>query len=216
MPARAPRFITFEGTEGAGKSTLLSLLQTELGRRGMAPESVLFTREPGGSELAEKIRALLLTGSGQIMDRITELLLYEASRAEHLYRVIRPALARKQWVFCDRYTDSSLAYQGHARGIPWKDVRKLNALATQDLVPSMTFLIDVDPAVGLARATDQNRFEQEGLAFQKKVRAGFLKIAREEPRRFRVIRAGKKTPMELCEEVLKELDKRFGRLGGHA
>lgn len=212
MPAKRPRplpFVTFEGTEGAGKSTLLSLLRSELLRRGVPNEQMLFSREPGGSELAEGIRHLLLNRS---MDATTELLLYEAARAEHLHSVIRPALEAGRWVFCDRYSDSSLAYQGSARGIAWKQVRELNRVATQGLAPTLTFWIDVDPAVGLARATDPNRFEKEGLAFQKKVRAGYLKIKREEPRRFCAIRVTGQTPLQLATVVLKELERRFPQL----
>ena len=196
------RFITFEGTEGAGKSTLIRQVAAELKRRSM---KVTVTREPGGSPVAESIRALILK---EAMDPWAELFLYEAARAEHLARTIRPALGQGHWVLCDRYADSSLAYQAHARGLPWKAVRELNQAATQGLQPDVTFLIDIDPRIGLRRAKDRNRFEAEGLAFQQRVRLGFLKARREEPRRWTVLRPGQDTPVELGRRVIADLSAR--------
>ncbi|MDR3607291.1 MAG: dTMP kinase [Oligoflexia bacterium] len=199
-------FITFEGTEGAGKSTLIRTLAEAL----PANRGVTLTREPGGSEIAEKIRGLILS---QAMDPWCELFLYEAARAEHLAKTIRPALDRGEIILCDRYTDSSLAYQAHARGLDWKKVTQLNRIATQGIAPHLTVLIDIDPARGLARANDRNRFEDEGIAFQARVRQGFLKARRENPKRWLVLKAedrnGAVPPESLAAKVIRELQKRF-------
>jgi len=202
-------FITFEGTEGAGKSTLISVLAGEL-TRYFADQAirrgVTITREPGGSGVAEKIRSVILN---EEMDPWCELFLYEAARAEHLARTVFPALERGDWVLCDRFTDSSLAYQAHARGLPWQQVKTLNRLATQNTKPDLTILVDIDPAVGLERAKDKNRFEAEGVAFQTKVRQGFLKSKKEDPKRWIVIPSSKGTPEENARKVLKALLNRF-------
>ena len=199
-------FITFEGTEGAGKSTLIRSLAALLESQGKA---VTMTREPGGSTLAEKIRSLILS---EKMDPRTELMLYEAARAEHLARTITPALEQGRIVLCDRYADSSLAYQGHARGLPWKEVLAANRIATQGRLPDLTVLIDIDPAEGLRQAQDANRFEAEGVAFQKKVRAGFLKARALRPSRWITIRARTGTPEEMAQSLLPKLQKKLGAL----
>lgn len=196
-------FITFEGTEGAGKSTLIRELATLLQAHSM---SVTLTREPGGNSVAEKIRSLILSDA---MDPWCELFLYEAARAEHLSKTLLPALSQGNWVLCDRFTDSSLAYQAHARGLPWSRVKTLNDIATQGLKPHLTVLLDIDPAVGLSRAKDKNRFEDEGVAFQKKVRAGFLKARKESPKRWVVISSSSGSAHDNAEKVMKVLQKRF-------
>lgn len=202
--AKAPGiFVTFEGTEGAGKSTLIRAIEPLLlaaGRR------VTLTREPGGSRVAEHIRAVILENP---MDPWTELFLYEAARAEHLAQTVRPALERGDVVLCDRFTDSSLAYQGMARGLDWTQVQKLNQIATQGLKPALTVFVDIDPRAGLARASDQNRFEDEGVAFQERVRKGFLKAMRQQPRRWWKIRANSGTPDAMAQAVYKEIARRF-------
>jgi dTMP kinase len=195
-------FITFEGTEGAGKSTLITALAARLEARGHA---VRTTREPGGTAVAERIRELIL---GEPMDPWTELFLYEASRAEHLARRILPALEEGAIVLCDRFTDSSLAYQGMARGLDWKTVRALNRIAARGLVPRATVFVDIDPAAGLRDAKDPNRFEAEGVEFQSLVRKGFLRAIREEPKRFVKVRARSGTPDEMAEKLLADLEKR--------
>lgn len=189
--------ISFEGTEGAGKSTLITAFAQLLKNEG---HSVVATREPGGSVVAEKIRSLILD---QAMDPWTEAFLYEAARAEHLAKTIRPALRDSAVVLCDRYTDSTLAYQGMARGLEWKTLRALNKIATQGLAPRLTVFVDIDPAKGLRDAKDPNRFEAEGVAFQVKVRKGFLKAMREEPRRFVKIKARSGTPDEMAVQLLR-------------
>jgi len=195
-------FITFEGTEGAGKSTLMRELASLLAHEG---HSVVTTREPGGSKVAEKIRSVILE---EEMDPWTETFLYEAARAEHLRETIIPALERGAIVLCDRFTDSTLAYQGMARGLNWKTLRALNKIATSGVTPKLTVFVDIDPARGLKDAKDPNRFEAEGVAFQTKVRNGFLKIIREEPRRFIKIKARSGTPTEMAEALLKQLRKK--------
>jgi len=197
-------FITFEGVEGAGKSTLIREVALRLSTQWK--REVIMTREPGGSRVAEKIRSVIL---GEPMHPKTELFLYEAARAEHLAQTILPALDAEKIVLCDRYADSSLAYQAHARGLNWEDVKKLNTLATGGLKPDLTVMLDVDPALGLARASDQNRFEKEGVEFQKKVRAGFLKARAEEPRRWLVIKVKAETPEQLADLVCKRISLRF-------
>ena len=173
---------------------------------GFSENRICVTREPGGTPVAEQIRKTILETQ---MSRWTELFLYEASRAERLEVTILPALNQGKLVLCDRFADSSLAYQGHARGIPWKRVKAVNAVATQGLVPDLTVMIDIDPAVGLDRAQDKNRFEAEGLKFQQKVRAGFLKARNENPSRWLVIKPGNKTPRELAAMVLEKFEKKF-------
>jgi len=195
--------ISFEGTEGSGKSTLIQHVSKLLEKAG---HKTVQTREPGGSELAEKIRSILL---GMSMDPWTELLLYEAARAEHLARTIRPALARGETILCDRFTDSTLAYQAYARGLPWNKVKALNRMATSGIQPNLTILLDIDPETGLRRARDPNRFEAEGVEFQKKVRNGFLKARAEEPKRWFTLKTQDKTPEQLAEAVEKQLFKRF-------
>lgn len=195
--------ITFEGTEGAGKSTLIATLADLLRSRG---RETVATREPGGSAVAEKIRALILN---EPMDPWTEAFLYEAARAEHLKKTIAPALARGAVVLCDRFTDSTLAYQGAARGLDWKTLRALNKIATNGLAPKLTVFVDIDPARGLREAKDPNRFEAEGTAFQTKVRRGFLRAIREEPRRFVTVRARSGTPEAMAAELLDRIARRI-------
>ncbi|NDD91682.1 dTMP kinase [bacterium] len=199
------RFITFEGTEGAGKSTLMAALRAELNRHGI---EVITTREPGGVPVAEKIRAVILENK---MSSWTELFLYEAARAEHLQSIILPALKRGAWVLCDRFTDSSLAYQGHARGLPWKKVEALNQLATDGREPDLVVWLDIDPEKGLRAAKDPNRFEAEGVAFQARVRAGFRKAMKRRPRYWLKLKAHSKAVDEMAASLASTLLKKFAR-----
>jgi dTMP kinase len=198
------RLITFEGTEGAGKSTLIREVAARLGSV-LGSRSIVITREPGGVHVAERIRSTILE---EEMSPWTELFLYEAARAEHLAEVVLPALKQGKFVLCDRFTDSTLAYQAHARGLPWKKVAELNHVATQGLKPDLTVLLDIDPAVGLKRAKVRTRFEAEGVKFQKKVRLGFLKARKADPRRWLTLQASSGSPDQLGQRVLADLRRR--------
>ncbi|MEO5969263.1 MAG: dTMP kinase [Bdellovibrionia bacterium] len=191
--------ISFEGTEGSGKSTLIREVGALLNQLG---QPSIQTREPGGSILAEKIRNLILESS---MNPWTELFLYEAARAEHLNQTILPALERGEIVLCDRFTDSTLAYQGHARGLPWNQIKILNKIATAGIRPRLTVFLDIDPEVGLRRAKDPNRFEAEGVHFQQKVRKGFLKARAERPNSWLTLRSDKLTAPILAKKVVNHL-----------
>jgi dTMP kinase len=183
------RFITVEGVEGAGKSTSLDFLQSLVEGAGKRVER---TREPGGTPLGEEIRALLLAHRQEGMDETTELLLMFAARSEHLARRIRPALARGDWVLCDRFTDASYAYQGGGRGLARARIGQLEAYVQGDLRPDLTLLLDLPVEQGLARAGKRSapdRFESEAARFFRQVRAEYLRIAEAEPHRVRVVDA---------------------------
>ena len=183
-------FITFEGGEGAGKSTQLNRLADRLEAAG---RDVVRTREPGGSPGAEAIRALLVTGEADRWSPITETLLMYAARRDHIEQVIAPALARGAVVLCDRFADSTRAYQGAGGGAPASLISALEAEVLGDLRPDLTLILDLPTASGLARAAGRGgmeaRFESKGLAFHERLRAGFLAIARAEPDRCRIIDA---------------------------
>ena len=187
-------FITFEGGEGSGKSTQIQLLVDHLSRAlsGVAP---VVTREPGGTDSAESIRQLLVTGKAERWRAATEAMLMSASRHEHVAHVLRPALAAGKLVICDRYNDSTRAYQGLVGGVSREDIEALNRLACGDLVPDLTILLDMDVAEGLRRASDragdESRFESKGLEFHQKVRTAFLDLAGRYPDRFVIVDAGR-------------------------
>jgi dTMP kinase len=180
--------ITFEGVEGCGKSSHVRRLSEVLRATG---HDVIETREPGGTGLGRSLRALLLTPADAPPAPLAELLLYCADRAQHLAEVVRPALAAGRVVLCDRFSDSTLAYQGYGRGLDLDLVRRLDALARDGLEPALTFLLDCPPAAGLARAKarsgEVDRFEQESLAFHEAVRQGFHALAASHPPRYRLI-----------------------------
>lgn len=176
-------FITLEGTEGAGKTTALAVLQDWFEAQGRV---VCATREPGGTPLAEELRDLLKTPRAEPVAAHTELLLMFAARAQHVEQVIQPALARGEVVLCDRFTDSSLAYQGYARGVALEKITQLADMVHPDCWPDRTFWLDLPVAQGLARAAGRgrfDRFEQEKVAFFEQVRAGFAAIAAQQPQR---------------------------------
>jgi dTMP kinase len=196
-------FITFEGGEGCGKSTQMKIL----GRRlESADIPFRMLREPGGTRVGEEIRAVLLDTAHAGLDARAELLLYEAARAQLVAEVIEPALEAGEIVVCDRFFDSTTAYQGHGRGLPLDEVASLNLSATGGLVPDVTILLDIDPRIGLERATGEgaDRLESEDLSFHHAVRDGFLAIAREEPARVRVIDA-EGTVDEVADRVMAAL-----------
>jgi dTMP kinase len=180
------RLIAFEGVEGSGKSTQLELLRRLLDSRG---REVVVTREPGGTPAGERVRALVLDPAVELHPR-AEALLFAAARAELVEAVIRPALERGAVVLCDRYLDSSLAYQGEARGLGRGPVSQVNRFATGGLLPDLVVLLDLDPAAGLARrARDPDRIEAQDLGFHRRVRAAFRDLAAAEPGRFAVVDA---------------------------
>jgi dTMP kinase len=180
------RLLAFEGVEGAGKSTQLALLRRELAARG---HEVVVTREPGGTPVGERVRAVLLDPSAELHPR-TEALLFAAARAELVERVIRPALERGAVVLCDRYLDSSLAYQGGGRGLGREPVAAVNRWATGDLVPDLVILLDLDPIEGLARRRgDRDRIERQDADFHARVADAFRALAAADPERFAVVDA---------------------------
>lgn len=200
-------FITLEGVEGCGKTTQLALLAEHLGRRG---RRVVTTREPGGTPLAEALRGLLLDPATGAISPLSELMMYAAARAQHVHAVIRPALERGDVVLCDRFCDSTLAYQGGGRGLAPDQIRTLNTLATGGLAPDCTLLFDLPVEEGLARSGKRgvlDRIEGEPADFHRRVRAAFLDIARAAPERITIIDAS--AP---AEEVFKAVRDRVDRL----
>lgn len=188
-------FITLEGGEGVGKTTQQALLAERLQREGYACVS---TREPGGTALGRALRELLLHGDP--LTPLAELLLYAADRAEHVNKVIAPALAVGQVVICDRFTDSTLAYQGYGRGLNLEQIRQLNHLATGGLQPQLTLWLDLAPEVGLARSRLGDKLEQEHLEFHRRVYRGFQALAAAEPQRIVRIDAGG-SPLEVAARI---------------
>ncbi len=192
----AGRFITLEGIEGAGKSTVARYIMEWLMARGVP---ALLTREPGGTPLAERVRELVLNTDGEPLPPTAELLLMFAARSIHLTELIRPALARGDWVICDRFTDATRAYQGAGRGLDPASIESLATLVHADLAPDLTLLLDLPVAVGLARAQARHavadRFEQERAPFFERVRAGYLQLARADARRFCVVDAARDLPL---------------------
>jgi dTMP kinase len=194
-----PLFIVLEGPDAAGKSTQLELLSQALTARGIP---VVTTREPGGTPLGQRLREILLDPKIP-MAPLTELLLMVADRHQHVEEVIKPALARGQWVLCSRYTLSSLAYQGRGRGLPLELIRKLNDLATSGLEPDYVFLLDLPPQVALERSRFRDRFEGEGLSFFTQVRLAYLEFLRTVPRGYVI--DGTFPPSRVTAEILARL-----------
>lgn len=196
-------FITLEGGEGVGKTTQQALLAERLQREGYACVS---TREPGGTALGEALRELLLHGDP--LTPLAELFLYAADRAEHVQKCILPALAAGQVVVCDRFTDSTLAYQGYGRGLDLEKIRQLNHLATGGLQPHLTLWLDLPPEVGLARSGLADRLEQERLEFHRRVHQGFQALAAAEPQRIVRIDAGG-SPLEVAARIWSVVQPRL-------
>jgi len=194
LPPPLPIFITFEGPEGSGKSTQLALLAAWLRGRG---QDVLLTREPGGTAIGDRVRAILLDPACGEMQAEAEVLLFSAARAQHVGQVIRPHLARGGVVLCDRYADSTLAYQGYGRGLNLATLGVITTFATGGLRPDLVVYLDIDAEAGLRRkqlhanddASQWNRMEQEALAYHQRVRAGYLRMAAAEPRRWLLVDA---------------------------
>ncbi|MBK7250306.1 MAG: dTMP kinase [Gammaproteobacteria bacterium] len=204
-------FITLEGIEGAGKSTLAAALTVMLERRGV---DIVRTREPGGTPLAERVRAVVLEPGAEALTPVAEMLLMFAARRIHLDNLVRPALARGACVICDRFTDATRAYQGAGRGVAMQLIDHLASLVHDGLQPSATVLLDLPVADGLARARarrgEPDRFEVEETAFFERVRACYLELAHAEPERFIVLDA-RRPPQELADEAANAL---LARLSG--
>jgi len=205
-------FITFEGIEGSGKSTQISRLLQYLMNSG---RSAILTREPGGTPIGDQVRKILLDPANRLLDPTAELLLYAASRAQHLREVILPALDAGKVVLCDRFSDATLAYQGYGRGLSIDTIRQLDGIVTAGLRPRLTILLDIDAATGVGRARGRNtsqglhgeaRFENEELAFHNLVRDGYLDLAKQDPGRIRTVDASR-TPEEIQEDVKRIVDE---------
>ena len=215
MSRTAIGFITFEGIEGSGKTTQIRLLAAHLESRGVQH---LVTREPGGTEIGEKIRALLLDPANNGMVPLAELFLYGAARSQHIEEVIEPAVARGEVVLCDRFTDATVAYQGYGRELPANIIKVMNSLVCADTKPDLTILLDMEPEAGLARARARNqasgdisatRFDDEELAFHRRVREGYLELARMEAGRIRVVQAEPR-PEKISRQIIALVSRRLG------
>lgn len=203
------KFITIEGGEGSGKTSVIVKLIEELNKRGY---ETLSTREPGGSKIAEEIRGIILNVENTEMDYMTEALLYAASRRQHLEEVVKPAINQGKLVICDRYVDSSLAYQGYARGLGIENVYNINMYATSGFLPDLTIFIDVPPEIGLNRIRKNNRsvdrLDLEKMAFHDKVHEGYLKVYEMFPER--IVRIdGNKSLEEVYKELIKIIDEKL-------
>lgn len=192
-------FITFEGADGCGKTTQLKLLAEDLMMRGY---DVVITREPGAKGLGEKIREILLNYDGDVSDRC-ESFLFLADRAQHIDMIVNPAVETGKIVLCDRYTDSSVAYQGYGRGLPVERIKMLNELAVNGRHPDLTIVFDIDVETSMSRVGDEkDRLESAGMEFFNRVRNGYLEIAKQEPQRVKVLNAAKS-----IDEIQKDVKK---------
>ncbi|MDT9723063.1 dTMP kinase [Paenibacillus sp. ClWae2A] len=198
------KFITLEGGEGSGKTTMIGRIGSYFEERGIP---YVVTREPGGIEIAEKIRSIILDPLHTAMDARTEALLYAAARSQHLAEKVEPALRAGKAVICDRFVDSSLVYQGYARGLGIENVWAINRFAIGDLMPDVTLYLDIEPEVGLARidahdGREVNRLDLENLEFHRKVREGYFLLKEQFPERIRVIDASMKREDVLAAMIL--------------
>jgi len=206
---KAARFITLEGGDGSGKSTQIALLLAALKKQRI---KALATREPGGAPGAEEIRKLVLTGEPGRWDVMTETLLMFASRSDHVLRTIKPALKQGTWVVCDRFTDSTYAYQGAGGGLDRELIRRMETLVLGDFRPDLTFILDLPVEAGLARTHgrghDETRFEKFDAAFHQRLRQAYLAIAKRNPERCVVIDATQDSEA-VAEDIWKTVAKRF-------
>ena len=203
---RKGKFITFEGCDGCGKSTQLKMLSDYLSKNNIPH---VFTREPGGGKISEAIREILLNGKNSEMTDECEALLYAASRVQHLHDRVQPALDKGELVVCDRYVDSSFAYQAFARGLGVDFIGKINAYAIENYAPDVTIFIDLSPEEAFRRkhgADENDRLEQAGMSFHQKVYEGYKELARTEERIITV--SGRQTPDEVFADVLKALKEK--------
>lgn len=207
-------FITFEGIEGSGKSTQIALLANYLTARGVRH---VLTREPGGTLIGDQVRKILLDPANRLLDPAAELLLYAASRAQHLREIIIPALADGAIVLCDRFSDATIAYQGYGRGLEIGMINSLDRIVTAGMRPDLTLLFDIEAASGIARARGRNnsrgleteaRFENEELVFHERVRQGYLTLVMQEPERIRIVDASL-SPESVQAQVRQLVDERL-------
>lgn len=201
------KFITFEGCDGCGKSTQLKLLSDYLTEKNIPH---IFTREPGGGEISEAIRGILLNGKNGSMTDECEALLFAAARVQHLSDRVEPALKEGKLVICDRYVDSSLAYQAFGRGLGADFIRKINAYALENYLPNVTVFIDLTPEAAFKRkhgADENDRLEQAGMAFHKRVYEGYVSLAESEPQRIARV-DGNQTPQKIFDDVIKVLKEK--------
>ena len=219
MTARKGIFITLEGGDGTGKSTQIKLLQKSLSAAGI---DAVFTREPGGTDQAERIRNLLLQRDSGNFDPVTEVLMMFAARREHLVNKIWPEMDAGKWVVSDRFADSSRAFQGYGMGVDLAIIEKIYAIVAGDFKPDLTIILDIDPEVGLGRSmkhmqtaaqnpleTTEDRYERMGIAFHSRLRQGFLAIAAAEPARCVVIDASVDI-QQVHHKIISEISRRFG------
>lgn len=203
-------FITLEGPEGSGKTSAIKIVKETLEKEG---HQIVMTREPGGTPISEQIRNVILDKNNTAMDYRTEALLYAASRRQHLVEKVWPSVREGKLVICDRYLDSSLAYQGFARGLGIEDILNVNMYATEGTFPNLTLLFDLPPAVGLARISanadrEVNRLDLEKITFHEKVRNGYLALAQRFPERYVIIDATQ--PLEkVAHDALKAIKERL-------
>lgn len=203
-------FITFEGPDGAGKTTILNMVAGQV-------EKALLTREPGGIDIAEQIRRVILAKENTAMDPRTEALLYAAARRQHLIEKVKPALERGQVVLCDRFVDSSLAYQGYARGLGIDEVFKINQFAIEEMMPDLTVYFDIDPELGLKRINknkgrEVNRLDLENLSFHHKVREGYYLLLEQFPKRIVKVDASG-TMEEVFSQTMKLVTEKISEKG---
>ncbi|MFF3924354.1 dTMP kinase [Paenibacillus lactis] len=207
MNNRRPLFITLEGGDGSGKTTMIGRLAAYMQGRSIP---YLITREPGGIEIAEKIRSIILDPQHTSMDARTEALLYAAARRQHLVEKVEPALREGVTVLCDRFVDSSLVYQGYARGLGMEEVWSINRFAVEGRMPDLTLLFDIEPEIGMSRIEanaerEKNRLDMESMAFHGKVREGYMLVAENNKERIRIVDASK-TPDQVEREMIKYVE----------
>lgn len=201
-------FITIEGMDGSGKTTQINVIKEYMSQKGY---NVVLTREPGGTEISEKIRDLILDSANTKMSEVAEMLLYAAARAQVVAQLIRPAIEAGNIVICDRFVDSSYAYQGFGRGIDFDTIADVNRAAVDGMMPDITFFIDISPEIALKRrmaSTGADRIEKEHMEFHMKVYSGYKRLAALYPERIKTI-DGNRGVEEIAEDILKWLDEKL-------
>ena len=203
----AGSLITFEGIDGSGKSTQIQMLEHEFNKLGIEYKTF---REPGGTELSEKIRSILLDKENIELISTAESLLFAASRAQLTTEKVKPAIAKGEFVICDRFTDSTIAYQGYGRGLDIKQLEEINYIATAGLIPDITFILDISPETAAVRIESESsdRMEATGMNFFRRVRKGYLQLKNQNPNRYRVIN-GEQSPENVFKDIKEIIVKQF-------